>query len=173
LACLPRGPRIRLERRLQSRPLPVRHEGRGCTVLLARLDPERVHPDAREPEPALNAGFDGANLLHGVIKKLRGAGHKIAITEPKYPAFHDLLKQQNPGPEVFVVDCSKLASHARESCNYVRSLKSYKETPILLYNVKKEDEAKAREKVPNAVVLFDDRVERQLESMGYVPTKSA
>lgn len=108
-----------------------------------------------------------------LVKKLRGAGHKLAITEPKYPAFYDLLKQQTPPPELFVVDCSTLASHARETCNYVRSLKSYKETPIVLYNVKKEDEPKSREKVPNAFVLFDDKVEKQLESLGFVPTKSA
>ncbi len=116
--------------------------------------------------------FDSAGQTP-LIKKLRNAGHKVAITEPKYPAFHDLLKQQNPGPEVFVVDCSKQASHARESCSYVRSLKAYKETPMVLYNVKKEDEARTREKVTNPVILFDDRVEKQLESMGYVPTKSA
>lgn len=116
--------------------------------------------------------FDSAGQTP-LIKKLRNAGHKVAITEPKYPAFYDLLKQQNPPPEVFVVDCSKQASHARESCNYVRSLKTYKETPILLYNVRKEDEARTREKVTNPVILFDDRVEKQLESMGYVPVKSA
>ena len=107
-----------------------------------------------------------------LIKKLRGAGHKLAITEPKYPAFYDLLKQQAPGPDLFIVDCSKQPSHARESCNYVRSLKSYKETPIVLYNVKKEDETKSREKVPNAILLFDDRVEKQLETMGVTPAKS-
>lgn len=116
--------------------------------------------------------FDSAGQTP-LIKKLRNAGHKVAITEPKYPAFYDLLKQQNPPPEAFVVDCSKQASHARESCNYVRSLKTYKETPIVLYNVKKEDEAKTREKVANPVILLDDRVEKQLETMGYTPTKSA
>lgn len=116
--------------------------------------------------------FDSAGQTP-LIKKLRGAGHKLAITEPKYPAFYDLLKQQAPPPEIILVDCSKSASHARESCNYIRSLKSYKETPLVLYNVKKEDESKVREKVSNPIMLFDDKVERQLESMGYVPTKSA
>lgn len=112
--------------------------------------------------------FDSADQTP-LIKKLRYSGHKVALTEPRYPGFYELLKQQSPAPDVFIVDCSKLPSHARESSNYVRSLRAYKETPFILYNVKKEDEAKAREKVPNAVILFDDRVERQLESMGHGP----
>lgn len=116
--------------------------------------------------------FDSAGQTP-LIKKLRAAGHKLAITEPTYPSFYDLLKQQVPPPELIVVDCSKSASHARESCNYIRSLKAFKETPLVLYNVKKDDEPKVREKIPNPIILFDDQVEKRLESMGYVPTKSA
>lgn len=114
--------------------------------------------------------FDSAGQTP-LIKKLRGAGHKLAITEPKYPAFYELLKQQAPPPDVFVVDCSKQSSHARESSNYVRGMKAYKETPFILYNVKKEDEARTREKVPNATMLFNDAVEKQLEAMGLAPAK--
>lgn len=103
-----------------------------------------------------------------LIKKLRSV-HRLAQTEPRYPAFHDLLKQQVPPPDVFVVDCSQKASHAFESCNYVRSLKAYKATPIVLYNVRKEDDARARERVPGAIVLNDDKVERQIEQLGLGP----
>lgn len=102
-----------------------------------------------------------------LVKKLRGAGHRLAITEPKYPAFYELLKQQQPPPELFIVDASKFSSHARESSNYVRSLKSFKETPFILYNVKKEDEAKTKERVPGAVVLFNDAVERAVSELGF------
>ena len=107
-----------------------------------------------------------------VVKKLRAGGHRIAHTEPKYPAFYDLLKQQAPPPDAFVVDCSQKAHHALESCNYIRSLKAYKTTPILLYNVKKEDETKARDRVPNAIVLHDDKVEKQLAALGLGPAST-
>jgi hypothetical protein len=99
-----------------------------------------------------------------LIKKLRAAGHRVAITEPKYPAFHELLKQQSPPPEVFVVDCSIQPSHARESSNYIRGLKAHKATPFVLYNVRKEDEAQTLAKVPGATVIFNDQVELALAS---------
>jgi hypothetical protein len=109
-----------------------------------------------------------------LVKKLR-AVHRLAQTEPRYPAFYDLLKQQAPTPDAIVVDCSHKAHHALESCNYIRSLKAYKTTPIVLYNVRKEDEAKARERVPNALVLSDDKVEKQLAALGIggAPASSA
>lgn len=108
--------------------------------------------------------FDSAGQTP-LIKKLRAAGHKVAVTEPKYPAFHELLKQQQPPPELFVVDCSKLASHARESSNFIRSLRAHRETSFLLYNVKPEDEAKTRERVPGAVLAFDDRLDEPLRRL--------
>lgn len=104
-----------------------------------------------------------------LVKRLRAAGHKVAQSEPKYPAFYDLLKQQAPPPDVFLVDCSHKPSHAFESCNYVRSLKAHKTTPILLYNVRKEDEARARERVPGATLLANDKVEPNLGAVGGAP----
>jgi hypothetical protein len=107
-----------------------------------------------------------------LVKKLRGAGHRIAQTEPRYPAFYDLLKQQIPAPEVFIVDCSRQSSHARESSNYAWSLKAHRATPFILYNVKKEDEARTREKVPTATILFDDKVEAALARLGLAAAPS-
>jgi hypothetical protein len=107
-----------------------------------------------------------------VVKRLRQAGHRLAHTEPKYPAFYDLLKQQAPPPDAFVVDCSLKAHHALESCNYVRSLKAYKTTPIVLYNVKKDDEAKARDRVAGAILLPDDKVEKTLAGLGFAAASS-
>lgn len=104
-----------------------------------------------------------------LVKKLRNAGHKLAIAEPRYPGFYDLVKQQDPPPQVFVVECGTLASHARESCNYLKGLKSYKDVPFLLYNVKKEDEAKTIAKVPGATLLSTDQVEKALAGLGFGP----
>lgn len=102
-----------------------------------------------------------------LVKKLRHAGHKVAVAEPKYPDFYNLVKQQSPPPEVFVVDCSLQASHARESSNYLRSLQAHKQTPFLLYNVKKDDEAKTLEKVPGARIVSNDQVEQALQALGF------
>lgn len=113
--------------------------------------------------------FDSAGQT-SLVKKLRAAGHKLAIAQPRYPEFYELLKQQAPPPEAIIVDCSHLASHARESSNYIRSLKSFKDTPLILYNVKKEDEARTRERVPNAFLLPNDKVEAQLAEIGLAPT---
>lgn len=112
--------------------------------------------------------FDRANQT-ALAKKLRAAGHRLSQAEPRYPEFYELLKQQQPPPEVFVVDCSMMPSHARESCNYLKSLKTYRDLPFLLYNVKKEDEVKAREKVPGAVILFNDAVDGELHRLGFGP----
>lgn len=112
--------------------------------------------------------FEKANQTP-LAKKLRSAGHRLAQAEPRFPEFYELLKQQQPHPEVFVVDCSMMPSHARESSNYVKSLKAYRDVPVLLYNVKKEDEAKTREKVPGARILFGDSVEKELEKLGFGP----
>ena len=106
-------------------------------------------------------------------KRLRASGHKLAITPPRWPAFFELLKQQDPVPDVFLVDCSRLASHAREACNYLKGLKAYKDRPFVLYNVKKEDQAKTLEKVPDAILVFSDAVEKQLAAMGLAPPPPA
>ena len=100
-----------------------------------------------------------------LIKKLRNMGHKLIVTEPRYPGFYDLLKQQVQPPEVVVCDASRLPSQAREACNYIRSLKAYRETPILLYNVRPEDGAKSLEQVPGALLINDDGVEATLEKV--------
>jgi hypothetical protein len=115
--------------------------------------------------------FDAAGQTT-LVKKLRAAGHRLAVTEPRYPQFYELLKQQAPPPEVFVVDCSTMPSHARESSNYVRGLKAYKEIPFVLYNVKKEDEEKTKAKVPGATILLNDKVEPQLAAMGLASSPS-
>lgn len=107
--------------------------------------------------------FDDAGQ-YPLIKQFRNAGHKLVVAQPKYPEFADLLRQQVKAPELFVVDCSKLPSHARESANYIRGLKTYKTTPFILYNVKPEDEAKAREKVPGAVILRNDDLAPAVEA---------
>lgn len=91
-----------------------------------------------------------------LVKRLRNLGHKIILTEPRYPAFYDLLKQQVPAPELFVCDASIQPSHARECGNYIRSLKSHKQTPFILYNVRAADEATTKERVPNAVIVNGD-----------------
>lgn len=113
--------------------------------------------------------FDAAGQTT-LAKKLRAAGHKLAIAQPRYPEFYELLKQQAPPPEAILVDCSHLASHARESSNYIRSLKLYKQTPLILFNVRREDEAKTRDRVADAILIPDDRVEAQLASLGLAPT---
>lgn len=102
-----------------------------------------------------------------LVKKLRNSGHKLAITEPHYPEFYHLVKQQSPTPDVFVIDCSTQASHARESCNYLKTLKAYRDVPFLLYNVKKDDEAATLAKVPGAQIIPNDQVEKALVSMGF------
>lgn len=91
-----------------------------------------------------------------LIKRLRNAGHKLIVAEPRYPDFYALLKQQTNPPELFVADCGKLPSHARESCHYIRSLKTYRNAKFVLYNVKSEDEGKSTEKVPGAVLVSGD-----------------
>lgn len=98
-----------------------------------------------------------------LIKKIRNAGHKVAVAEPRYPAFYALLKQQSTPPEIFVVDCSRLPSHARESCNYIQTLQAYRDARFLLYNVKPEDEAKTLQRVRGARLLRDDDVLPTLE----------
>lgn len=113
--------------------------------------------------------FDSAGQMN-LVKKLRASGHRLAIAQPRYPEFYELLKQQSPAPEAIIVDCSHLASHARESSNYIRGLKTYKETPLILYNVRKEDELRTRERVPNAIILPNDQVEKQLAALGFLPT---
>ncbi len=108
--------------------------------------------------------FDSAGL-YPLIKKLRNGGHKVAVAEPRYPDFYNLLKQQLQPPEVFLCDHSTLPSHARESSNYIRGLKAYRETPFILFNVKPDDEAKAKEKVAGATILNDDAVEAALRKV--------
>lgn len=99
--------------------------------------------------------FESAGQLP-LVKRLRAAGHRLVVAEPRYPEFYALLKQQAQPPELFVCDCSRLPSHARETANYIRGLKPHRDTPFILYNVKPEDEAKALEKVPRARLVSDD-----------------
>jgi response regulator RpfG family c-di-GMP phosphodiesterase len=99
-----------------------------------------------------------------LIKKLRNLGHKLIVAEPRYPEFDQILKQQAQPPEIVVCDMSKLASHARETCNYLRGLRSLREAPFLLYNVKPEDEAKTLDRVPGAALLKDDDVVPAIEA---------
>lgn len=98
-----------------------------------------------------------------LIKKLRNLGHKVAVTQPRHPEFYNHLKQQLQPPEIFVCDQSRTPSHARESCNFIRGLKQFKDTPFILYNVKPEDEAQAKEKVSGAILLSDDDVVRAIQ----------
>lgn len=110
--------------------------------------------------------FDAAGQST-LMKKLRNAGHRLAISEPRYPAYLELVKQQVPPPEVFVVDCSYLPSHAREASGYLKGLKAFKDTPFILYNVRKEDEAKTNEKVPNVRIAAATQVEKELAALGF------
>lgn len=93
-----------------------------------------------------------------LIKKLRAAGHQLVVSEPRWPGFGALLKQQTRPLDLFLADCSKLPSHARESCNYIQSLKSFKDHPFVLYNVKPEDDGKTLEKVRGARLVRGDDV---------------
>lgn len=93
-----------------------------------------------------------------LIKKLRTLGHKLIVAEPKYPEFDQVLKQQAQPPEVVVCDLSTQPSHVRETCNYLRGLRSLKEVPFLLYNAKPEDDEKTKARVPGAILLRDDSV---------------
>lgn len=100
-----------------------------------------------------------------LIKQLRAAGHRLIVAEPRYPDFFNLLRQQTEAPELFVVDCSRLANHARESANYVRGLRAHQSTPFILFNVRLEDEGKCREKVPGAVLVRDGNVLPAVEAV--------
>lgn len=93
-----------------------------------------------------------------LIKQLRNAGHRLVVIEPKYPRFYELLKQQTQPPELFLADCQRLPSHARESCNFIQSLKAYRGAKFLLFNVKAEDEAKVQQKVPGAMTLLGEEL---------------
>ena len=88
-----------------------------------------------------------------LVKQLRNLGHKIILTEPRYPAFYELLKQQVPPPDLFMCDASVQPSHARECGNYIRALKNHKQTPFIVYNVRPEDEARTLERIPGATLV--------------------
>lgn len=108
--------------------------------------------------------FDEAGH-YPLVKRLRNAGHKMIVAQPKYPEFVDLLRQQPHPPEVFVADLGMRPSHVREALGYLRGLKAHKETPFLLFRVKPEDEAKNREKVPGAIQIPSDDVEVALDDL--------
>jgi CheY-like chemotaxis protein len=108
--------------------------------------------------------FDSAGQTP-LIKKLRNAGHKVVVAQPRYPEFQEMLKQQQPPPEVVLADCSTTPSHTRETCNYIQASKAFQAIPIVMFNVKKEDEARTRERVPKAILLFNDKVDPELSKI--------
>lgn len=96
--------------------------------------------------------FDDAGQTH-VVKQLQRLGHKVIQSEPRYPDFYRLLKQQSQPPDVIVADCSKRSSHVRESGNYIRGVRVYESIPFIAYNVPQEASQSTRERIPGVVVV--------------------
>jgi hypothetical protein len=64
-----------------------------------------------------------------------------------------------------VLDCSKQPSHARESANYIRGMKAHKTTPFIAYNVRAEDEATTKQRIPGAIVVSGDDPQPTLDAL--------
>ena len=82
-----------------------------------------------------------------IMARLKAAGHRVVVTEPKDPDFRLALRAV-VDLNVVVVDLSKGAAQGRECAAWVSQQRRFRNVPVLLTGVPDGDEDVTRQKVP-------------------------
>lgn len=71
---------------------------------------------------------------------VKSSGATVIETEPKWPAFFDAVQAQRP--DLIVIACSRLPSHARDAARYLGEGFNTRDIPVILVDIP-EDKADA------------------------------
>ncbi len=82
-----------------------------------------------------------------IMARLKAAGHRVVITEPKDPDFRLALRSVAT-LDVVVVDLSKGGAQGRECAAWVMAQRRFRKVPVLLTGVPDGEEDVTRQKVP-------------------------
>jgi hypothetical protein len=82
---------------------------------------------------------------------LAGLGAEIVETEPRWPAFFDVVTRERP--DVIIVSLGKLPSHGRESARYIKDGFNSRNIPVILTDVPAAEREKTQKSVPAAQIV--------------------
>ncbi len=82
-----------------------------------------------------------------ILARLKAAGHRVIVSEPKDPDFRLALRAVVE-LDVVVVDLSKGGAQGRECAAWVMAQRRFRKVPVLLTGVPNGEEEVTRQKVP-------------------------
>jgi hypothetical protein len=95
---------------------------------------------------------------------LAATGATVVEAEPRWPTFFDVVTAERP--DVIVIAASRIPSHAYEAARYLGDGFNTRNIPVLLVDVTRKDEPKARRSAPQAAIIdradLANAVERSL-----------
>jgi hypothetical protein len=81
---------------------------------------------------------------------LQGAAVELAEAEPRWPAFFDAVRREQPA--AIIIACSKIPSHALEAARYLSDGFNTRDIPLILVDVLPKDSDTARAVAPRATI---------------------
>ncbi|MBC5804909.1 MAG: hypothetical protein DLM53_06775 [Candidatus Eremiobacter antarcticus] len=96
----------------------------------------------------------------------------VAEAEPRWPVFFEAVNVRRP--DVIVIACSRLPSHAFECARYLGDGFNTRDIPVLLVDVRENDLMKARSSANRARIVGRDQLECTVrETLSSAPTGRA
>ena len=78
----------------------------------------------------------------------------LVEAEPRWPTFFDVVTAERP--DVIVIAASRIPSHAYEAARYLGEGFNTRDIPVVLVDVARKDEPKARRSAPQATIVDND-----------------
>ena len=107
--------------------------------------PPAIEGEGRLATVALLAFKEGDR--EDLLTRLKAAGHRVIVSEPKDPDFRLALRAV-AALDVVVVDLSKGGAQGRECAAWVMAQRRFRSVPVLLTGVADGEEEVTRQKVP-------------------------